>query len=202
MNIKIPKEVLQKASQQASKILKPSVEKSISQEFEMVKKEMIAEFMNHPVTEEIMNGKTSSNISNTLGGIEGNLFSFIGFEEQDSPIIPIIDVLEKTSINFITSNNLITIANIALPSAESIFRITPMPWASGRSWAKGIESGISGLGFYIQKYGQGRSDGGVQLSKQVKSGRFRNTPYISSLLNKYTKIFGSIDLKKIKIEKI
>jgi hypothetical protein len=26
-----------------------------------------------------------------------------------------------------------------------------MPWAAGRSWAKGIETGISGLGFYLRK---------------------------------------------------
>ena len=74
-----------------------------------------------------------------------------------------------------------------IPSAADIFTITPMPWASGRSWAKGIESGISGLGYYLKIQKNSRSGIGVQSQKQVRSGaRFKNTQYISDLINRFS----------------
>lgn len=201
MPIKIPKQVLQNASKQAVKLLKPSVEESISKRVEELKQQMINEFMNHPVTEEIMNGYNASNTSNTLGGV-GNLFSFIGFESDDAPIIPIIELLEKTKASFGLTNQDFIIVNITMPSAQDIFSITPMPWASGRSWAKGIESGISGIGFYMQKYGKGRSEGGIQTDSKIRSGKFKNTPYISAILNKYRMLFSKINNAQINIKSL
>jgi len=197
--MKIPKQVLNSVNAQANKILRPKTEDSLRDIIDDIKKQMIQEFMNHPVTEELMNGYNAENISNTLNG-NGNLFSFIGFESGDSPIIPIIEMLEKINVSFTRSNNNIITASIILPSARDIFAITPMPWASGRSWAKGIESGISGIGFYIQKYGQGRSEGGVQSNSKVRSGRFKNTPYISALLSKYRTLFSKINYAQINIK--
>jgi hypothetical protein len=197
--MKIPKQVLDSVNLQANKILRPSVESSLRQTIEETKQQMIQEFMNHPVTEEIMNGYNSENISNTLGGY-GNLFSFIGFDFGDAPIMPIIDILEKTNVVFSRSGRNILTANITLPSAQDIFAKTPMPWASGRSWAKGIETGISGVGFYIQKYGQGRSEGGIQSNSKIRSGRFKNVPYISALLNKYRVLFSKINYEQTNIK--
>lgn len=201
MPIKIPKQVMQNASKQAIKLLQPNIEDAVTQRVEELKQQMMDEFMNHPVTEEIMNGYNATNTSNTLNG-QGNLFSFIGFESDDAPIIPIIEVLEKISVSFgrVTANSVI--ANISLPSAKDVFAVTPMPWASGRSWAKGIESGISGIGFYIQKYGQGRSEGGFQAQSKVRSGRFKNTPYISALLTKYRLLFSKINNAQINIKSL
>jgi hypothetical protein len=164
-----------------------------------IKKQMIEEFMNHPVTEEIMNGYNSENISNTLGGY-GNLFSFIGFDFGDAPVIPIIEILEQTSIIFSRSGRNIITANITLPSAQDIFAKTPMPWASGRSWAKGIESGISGLGFYLNSYGKGNSNAGIQVESKMRGGRFKNTLYISALINKYRILFSKINYAQINIK--
>jgi hypothetical protein len=197
--MKIPKQVLDSVNLQANKILRPSVESSLRQTIEETKQQMIQEFMNHPVTEEIMNGYNSENISNTLNG-NGNLFSFIGFESGDAPIMPIIDILEKTNVVFSRSGRNILTANITLPSTQDIFAATPMPWASGRSWAKGIETGISGVGFYIQKYGQGRSEGGIQSNSKIRSGRFKNVPYISALLNKYRVLFSKINYEQANIK--
>ena len=51
-----------------------------SREFERIKKQALAEFDKHPVTQEINGGIQAKNISNTLPGTKGdaNLFSFIG----------------------------------------------------------------------------------------------------------------------------
>lgn len=201
MPIKIPKQVMENASKQAMKLLKPNIENGVSDAVDDLKKQLMNEFMNHPVTEEIMNGYNATNTSNTLNG-EGNLFSFIGFESDDAPIIPIIEALEKISVSFNAMTPKSIIANILLPSPQDIFAVTPMPWASGRSWAKGIESGISGIGFYMQKYGQGRSEGGFQTKSKVRSGRFKNTPYISALLNKYRILFSKINNAQINIKSL
>jgi hypothetical protein len=130
----------------------------------------------------------------------GNLFSFIGFESGDAPIMPIIDILEKTNVVFSRSGRNILTANITLPSAQDIFAKTPMPWASGRSWAKGIESGISGLGFYLNSYGKGNSNAGIQVKSKMRGGRFKNVPYISALLNKYRVLFSKINYEQTNIK--
>ena len=75
-----------------------------------------------------------------------------------------------------------------MPTAQQIFLATPLPWETGRSWAKGIEEGISGLGYYIKQVKNSRSGLGVQSQNQVRKGvRFNNTQYISSLIKKYNK---------------
>ena len=80
--------------------------------------------------------------------------------------------------------------SINFPEPKDIFSVTPMPWASGRSWARGVESGISGLGYYLfKKTSQSRSGEAIQTSVSINSVRFKNTAYISSLLAKYKKQF-------------
>jgi len=163
-----------------------------SRAFLSIRNQMIAEFLSHPITQEIMAGPDAPNISGTLGG-RGNLFSFIGFEEGDDPVQPILKALQSSEIVFdkITATGIYSRAFI--PTADEIFSITPMPWAEGRSWAHGIESGISGLGWYISKRGLGRSGGGIQSSQQTLGNvKFKNVQYISALLNKYTKIIKSL----------
>ena len=48
------------------------------------RKDFLESFENHEVTKEIEQGESGENISGTLKGY-GNLFSFIGFENGDSP---------------------------------------------------------------------------------------------------------------------
>ena len=83
-----------------------------------------------------------------------------------------------------------------MATAREIFEITPLPWANGRSWAKGIESGLSGLGYYLKKESsKSRSGLGIQSSKKVRKGvKFKNTQYISALIKKY-----EIKFKRIKV---
>ena len=126
--------------------LKDKSGKLIYKKFEL-EKGMIQEFLNLPVTKELLAGPQARNISGTLGGY-GNLFTFIGFEAGTDPVSPIIQLLEKTQVMF---NGLsprgTTKIRIEMPSAKDIFAITPLPWATGISWAKGIEVGMSGLSY-------------------------------------------------------
>jgi hypothetical protein len=164
---------------------------------------MIDEFMDHPVTEEILNGKSASNSSGTLGGY-GNLFTFIGFEEFSSPLAPIIELLERTNVEVkYSKRSSIVRVTIYMPTAQDIFKATPFTdWNEGRSWAKGIESGISGLGYYINSQGKGKSGAGVQIATKIRGGGFKKTKYISSLINKYTALFSRINGAQVKIKRL
>jgi hypothetical protein len=183
---RLPYEVQQIIDQQVSKLIRKDSEAMMQDKLLLLKSELIEAFLNHPVTEEILAGPEASNTSGTLGGY-GNLFSFIGFEVDDKPIAEILKIFE--SIDFVFSGEVSSGNNfkVTFPTAQDIFDVTPMPWATGRSWAKGIETGISGLGYYIfRKNAQSRSEHGIQTSVNPRgSGQFSNTKYISDLLNKY-----------------
>jgi hypothetical protein len=93
--------------------------------------------------------------------------------------------MEVYFIKNIDSGSLFT---INFPEPKDIFAVTPMPWATGRSWAKGIESGISGLGYYLFiDSPKSRSGEAVQVENKINVGKFKNTRYISALLAKYKK---------------
>ncbi len=176
----------------------PIIRAEIKKRFYSLKTQMIAEFLNHLVTTEIKLGPDEGvpNISGTLGGY-GNLFSFIGFDYGEDPIEPIVDALSSSEIIIDKITRTGIFFSLSIPTAEAIFAITPMPWASGRSWAKGIETGISGMGQYLSGYRpSSRSEFGVQVkhNRLRGGGRFHNTPYISRLINKYTQLFLNINI--------
>jgi hypothetical protein len=176
----------------ASKFLRVPFEKAFQEKFETLKDKMIEEFLNHPISQEISNGPQASNSSGSLGGY-GNLFSFIGFEDGDEPIKPILEKLQATNFKYSGDVASGVKFSILLPTAKEIFEVTPMPWASGRSWAQGIETGISGLGFYLNlKSKNSRSGAGIQTSVKASSKTFKNQQYISSLINKYSNLFAQL----------
>ena len=185
----------------AKKNNKSTIEKNLKlnsgelvvKKIEKMKKEMIKDFLNLPITREILGGPSGTNISGTLGGY-GNLFSFIGFSSGDNPIDPIVKLLDQSTYKF---SNLSTRGKMKLtittPSAQDIFAVTPLPWAPGMSWAKRIESGLSGLGQYLNTASdKSRSGAGVQADNQIRNGRFKNSPYISSFINRWNKKFSKI----------
>ena len=179
---------------QSDKEYQKQVNSIIDSEFNKIKNNYIQEFINHPITQEIKGGISATNISGTLSGIT-NLYSFIGFDEGTDPIRPIEDLLNKSNYR-IVFNNKATDSTVIfdIPTAAQIFEITPMPWAIGRSWARGIETGISGLGYYLKKIKNSRSGLGIQSStEQIRTGTsFKNTRYISDLINRFSK-----DLKNL-----
>lgn len=190
----LPIDVQQALRKQAPRILKPGLKKEFKKKFDELKKEMIQEFLSHPVTVEINAGPTSTNISGTLGG-KANLFSFIGFNANENPTKVILEILEKTTYKEVgdSKRSIGKEYSVTLPDANDIFAATPMPWATGRSWAKGIETGISGLGYLLNKStASSRSGVAIQTSKPVRRGGFKNVPYITALIKKYEKKFKDL----------
>jgi hypothetical protein len=192
---RLPLDVQQALKRQAPRQLKNKFKKEVDKKFKIIKSEMIKEFLQLPVTQELMQGPNAPNISGTLGGVT-NLFAFIGFDKGDQPIMPIIQLLENTSIQFNKelkqTRNIGISYTVNLPTSEQIFALTPMPWAVGRSWAKGIETGISGLGYLLRKNSRGRSGSAIQSRVKVRGGKFKNTAYISAFINKYRKKFQEL----------
>ena len=180
---------------QSPKIARVQVQKQGKAAFQKIKNRMIAEFLNHPVTRELKQGIDASNISGTLGGAT-NLFSFIGFNSDSDPTKDIENVLQTARFEFAKARLTTIEFSIYIPDPKDVFDATPMPWAPGRSWAKGIESGISGLGYYLKvARDNSRSGLGIQSSKKVRGGaKFKNTQYISALLKKYRKEFENLQL--------
>ena len=190
----LPPDVQAALKKSGPRALKAPFKKEVNKRFKRIKKEMIKEFLGLPVTQELMQGSDGVNISGTLNGVT-NLFAFIGFDKGEQPILPIIQSLENTQIQFsksIKNPRIGNSYNVFLPTAEEIFQITPMPWATGRSWAQGIERGISGLGFLLRKNNRGRSGAAIQSRVKVRGGKFNNTTYISSFIKKYKKRFEEL----------
>jgi len=191
---KLPIDVQNALKRQAPKALRRDFEKDINKKFKDLKNEMIKEFLTDPVNIELLEGAGASNISGTLGGVS-NLFAFIGFNSGEQPVSPILQLLEGTQIIYkqeIRQRGIGVEFEVSLPTAEDIFMVTPLPWASGRSWAEGIERGLSGLGYLLRK-SDGRSGAAIQSRvKKVRSGRFQNRPYISSLIKRYRKRFENL----------
>lgn len=173
--------------------------------FNQIREEMLEEFTNHPVTQEIDMGPKLGWNSPFLGGV-GDLFSFIGFNRDDNPTEPIKKMIKGLRFYTVFSKGLEHKFEIRFfPAMGDIEQATPMPWAEGRSWAKGIESGISGLGSYLNiEHPVSRSSAGIQAKNKdgklikVRSGQFRPTKYMSEILNKYRTKFLSISNLSVK----
>ena len=179
----VPQGAVDIAYKQTGKFVRPKVEPSLFKKFSVLKEEMLSEFDKHPVTRELQDG-VSADSSQFVS--HGSLFGFIGFEKNDRPTEVVRRMLEETEIRFIKIKGGVVDFRIFYPSKQELFDSTPLPWASGRSWLKGIETGLSGLGRYLNIDSENsRSGGGIQSQNKIRSGAFKKTPYISKILNNF-----------------
>lgn len=165
------------------------------EKLEKEKSNLLSEFNSHAVTKEIDAGASSSNVSGTLGGY-GNLFSFIGFLDGSNPTQAVRDLISKIRLirssakSDVDNSGSIFSFKINAPSIDSFKKNTPMPWAIGRSWLIGIEYGISGFGYFINKaLAASRSGGGIQVDNKLRSSSFKRTSYFQKI---YSAFFNKI----------
>jgi hypothetical protein len=194
-------EAISKNSKMAS-LIRKEVRAIVEEYVEKSQDEMVSEFLNHPVTKEIDNGPEASNISSTLGG-QGNLFSYIGFEEGSEPTESVKEILENSvkvstrpeiSVN---GKNIKINFPVSGPTISEIESETPMPFEGGKSWVSGVEKGISGFSYYVfRKFiKNSRSSTGIQAEPQVRTGSFKPSPYLSVILKKfYSKINAKFNI--------
>lgn len=167
--------------------------------------EMIDEFENHPVTQEIEGGIEADNISETFGGkfknSEGkNLYSFIGFNAGETPISVIRSFFDlkhkygpKMELSSVNKKRLKFNFKVYTPNIEEIYKQTPIPWAAGLSWVRRIEIGIPGLGRFLNKFGidSSRSGGGVQVDRELRPAKFKPVQYLSGIFDRFIKKFNN-----------
>ena len=163
-------------------------------EFQKIKNQTIKEFDQHPVTIELEMGAEGKNVSKTLPGTnpDSNLFTFIGFDQEAQPTQQVRQVLEEEILleripkTRTTETGVQFEFPVSVPTLKSIEQKTPLPWETGRSWVRGIERGISGLGYYLSgKFKSpepSRSGGGIQADNKVRSGSFSTVKYLSEIL--------------------
>ena len=177
--------ILPSDARKLNKRLRKEINAKASKAVKNAKNLMLREFDAHPVTKEINGGPHATNVSGTLGG-KGNLFSFIGFSNGDRPTREVRELLQNSTkligIRKTMKGDLGFQIVIDLPNKEEIKRASPLPWAAARSWVVGIEQGLSGLGQYLVKPGAGRSGGGIEIKGTLRSGKFKNTKYVSAIL--------------------
>lgn len=167
--------------------------------FQPAVEEMKKDFQKHAVTSELRGGIKANNSSKTLTDIgtrQGrNLFSFLGFYDDENPLLAIEERLDSNhpdgpKLKYIRGSqvqNLVFQFKITAPDKEAIYDATPMPWATGLSWAEGIESGIAGVAHFLNKLNLkgSRSGGGIQVKSALRSGRFYNQSYLSGIFKKF-----------------
>jgi hypothetical protein len=172
------------------------IRKFIAPKIEEAQRELIKDFNSHAVTREIKGGPNAGNVSNTLGGY-GNLFSFIGFSSGDDPTSVIHEILSRKmtfKVRTVASGRFAI--TVYAPSQEEISSATPIPWASGSSWAEGVEKGISNLGSYLYSktgFKNSSSGTGIQTKNGKRSVTFKGTPYISKIFNKFRNNLQNLD---------
>jgi len=150
--------------------------------FESAKNKMLSEFDGHPVTIALQTGTSGGLVS------KGTLFGFLGFASGEDPTSTLRNFLQKSCVlrpqpskKKGTTKDYLAV----IPTKDELYMVTPLPWAGGRSWLKAIEFGISGMGNYMPvKSPSSRSGEGIQ-SQSNTGGNFRNTSYISSILNNF-----------------
>ena len=171
----------------ASRKFQKQAKAVVQQRFLKAKKQMLAEFDNHPVTTEISQGAGARNTSNTLAGY-GNLFTFIGFDGSYNPILPVRMELDRlTQIKKFRTTSRGMEFTISAPRTTDLRRVSVMPWETGRSWVEGIEKGISGFSYYMYTLlsPKSRSGGGIQIDNKLRGSGFRATNYLTPILNKF-----------------
>lgn len=165
--------------------------------FNSVKEDEIRKFKENEISKELNGGNTAEHKAGILD--EGNLFSFIGFQENRKPADEVAEMLEeavfldKRPVIKESSDGKITFTfNVFTPSIKEIEEKTPLPWMSGRSWIKEIEEGISGLSRYVyhEFFRGGRSKTGLQLGKRDLSSRAKGIPYVTGFIKSLARRFS------------
>ena len=171
------------------KKLQKKFEQEAFKKFNAAKVIMLRELDNHPITKDLQGSGDSGLVP------RGTLFGFLGFIEGEDPIRPLKDLLDKKcTMSFLKNETHSTtkIYTAQIPTKEELYEATPLPWASGRSWLKGIEQGLSGMGNYIDSESDySRSGEGIQTENANLGGRLRNMPYISTILERFKKRLSS-----------
>lgn len=164
--------------------------------FIVAKQELLEEFDNSKVTQEIQAGPELDG-SKILPKGYGNLSSFLGFHDGREPIGPVRRKLENiTMLKRPQVTKKYWIFKVYIPTKGELEKASPMDWESGRSWLNAVTKGLSGFSHYIFTLSRniGRSGSAVQatgnsVKSSVRSGSeyFGGTSYVFGMLGRFAR---------------
>jgi hypothetical protein len=176
-----------------SKGAEKKIYRKVNAAFQRKREELMRNFDEHPITQEIKAGPEASNSSRTIVGGYGNLFTFIGFNTGADPTAEVRAALRygtrliRTPRKRGTKRGVLYSYDIVYTNLNDLRGVSPMPWEPG-SWVQKVERGISGLGYYIyHKYvvPGSRSGKGTQSTNKLRGGVYKRTRYMSAILKTF-----------------
>lgn len=187
-------------ARQAEPVLIRQVRPFIKLDFEAKKEQFIKAFDADPVTQEIEAGPGALSQQQELANVGGNLFSLLGFFQEQSPIAQLREYLQDNIVLYRTSAGKMkgdkirfdttviapteTDINFVMGTAED----AKLYW-TGRSWTELLARGISGLPNYLfdltRDFSQvpSRSGPAIQSKGELRSAKMGPIPYISRVLD-------------------
>lgn len=185
---------------QTPKQVAPLALQTARNKFSGAKDEMLEDFDNHPVTQEIEagkeNGLNASNISGTLGG-KGNLWGFIGFSQGSDPIG---DIRNELKASYLTEtpkikkegNRMLFNYSVKYPDLKDLSKLSSakMEWEN-RTWFEAVETFISGLSNYVRHKVTGRSGAGLQAKNPLRDAVYSPVKYLSVILKDFKERFNN-----------
>lgn len=160
--------------------------------FDRAKETFMEAFDTHPITQELEEGPDAVG-SSVLPEGYGNLFSFIGFYSDESPIEELRAYLDRNIR--LRSNPVIQpyryLYTVSLPTEDDLASVTPMPFGTAKSWVLSLEKGIPGFNRYLfdleREFAASRSGPAVQTDKKhiLRGGSVGPKPYLSTLFNEF-----------------
>jgi hypothetical protein len=165
------------------------------------KEDLLRRFDESEVTQEILNGPDSEDLSGATDGY-GNLYTFIGFEDSEDAGRESIAELRNTLefgtklLKTPTTRNGKTLTwqfAVYVPTEKDLNTATPMPWETGLSWLRSIENGtLNNLNHYIYRryIPKSRSTAGIQSKVEYQAIAFRPVSYVSDMLREFRELFS------------
>jgi len=174
--------------------IRPIVKKS----FEEKKQEFLERFEADKVTQELRGGAHASSLHTALSAVGGNLFSLLGFYQEQRPIDELRDFLESNVVLYKTSagrvrGNKITFDTTVIAPTEDDVNSAMMTQDAGlewtdRSWTELLANGISGLPSYLVDLTRdfshipSRSGPAFQVKGDLRKAKMGKIPYIARTL--------------------
>lgn len=170
--------------------------------FDDKKEQFLKAFDEDKVTQEIEAGPHYAGASEVDTGHGGNLFSLLGFKQDDKPIAELRQMLDKgitldtnkKRVSTTDSGRILVEVPVNVISLEEIYdktsagHETKLPWTS-RSFVHLIHRGITGFGKYVagrfDSPKPSESGGGVQAKKPLREADLGPIKWLNGLLDTF-----------------
>lgn len=176
----------------------PKLKEEANVRFQNAKQFILDEVENHEISQEL---RSKSAPSKFLPSASSTLFGFMGFDASSDPVSALVDYLkDNISMKFgVKVGNMVLVSSLSIPNKKqmALESSLQLPWMGGISWPEAIESGVSGLKYFLGVEGKGRSELGIQAKvghkpggelQQVRRGDMKKVKFLSSIFSEAKKL--------------